>query len=347
MNWIGKPSVVVTVLGILAAACGPAPSTATTSSSGASSTPAVTSAAPSEKVNIRLAFKANGQHAPYYLGVVKGYYAAEGLELEVQEGNGDAQVIQTAVSGQDFVVAPTLDVLISARAQGAPVKAIAVMQGTTPAGIAVLSSSGITKVQDLAGKRLLGSAGASTATLLPAYLRAAGVDPASVTVSNVDSSAKVTGLLQKQAEGIVAFSNSELIAIQETDPGARFLFYGDQLAMYGIGLVASENTIRTRPDTLRRLLRATMKASVYSMEHPDEAVDAMFKLAPDTPGSKANHIARLKATAPLFVKANGEGCQGCMSDPTFQRMEDLLTQYGALPKRAAKMSDYYTNDLLK
>jgi hypothetical protein len=36
-----------------------------------------------------------------------------------------------------------------------------------------------------------------------------------------------------------------------------------------------------------------------------------------------------------------------MSDEKFSKMEDLLTEYGGLAKKAGKMSEYYTNEFVK
>lgn len=354
-RWLGY----IAAVSVLAAACGPAAtpaSTAAATKAAATSTPATatstpvavaTTAAPLVKVNIRFSFKANGQYAPFFLGVAKGFYKDEGLDVELQEGVGGVQVVQTVAAGQDFMVTPGLDIVVTARSQGAPVKAVATLQQNTPAGIAVLAISGITKPQDLVGKKIMTSPGGTSNTLLIPYLRAVGVNPDSVTVVSVAGNAKIPGLLAKQADAVTVFGNDDFIAIQGEDPGARFFAYGDQLAMYGIGMVTNEDNIKAKPDVIRKLVRATTKAHLYSMDHAAEAVDAMFKALPDIPGSKESHVRRVTATMEFFKKTVAStGCTGCMSDAIFLRMEDLLTQYGGLTKRAANVSEYYTNEFV-
>jgi len=335
-------------LSVLAAACGGATPAATATPTAAAATPAPTTAAPLVKTNIRFSFRANGQYAPFYLGLEKGFYRDEGLDVTLQEGTGGTQVVQTVAAGQDFLVTPGLDIVVSAVAQGAAVKAVATLQAKTPAGIAVLSNSGITKPEQLAGKKIMTSPGGTSNTLLAPYLRAIGISPDSVTVLSVAGNAKIPGLLAKQADAVTVFGNDDFIAIQDQDAGAKFFAYGDKLDMYGIGMVVSDESIKTKPDVIKKLIRATIKAHRYSMDHPEEAVDAMFKALPSIAGTKASHVLRVKATMEFFKPTiNANGCTGCMSDAVFKTMEDLLVQYGNLAKRATGMSAYYTNDLAR
>ena len=343
----------ITALALTVGACGgstaaPSPTAATAAPATAAATAAPTTAAPLVAANIRFSFRANGQYAPFFLGLEKGYYKEEGLDVTLQEGTGGTQVVQTVAAGQDFMVTPGLDIVVSAVAQGAAVKAVATLQGSTPAGIAVLSSSGITKPEELTGKKIMTSPGGTSNTLLNPYLRAIGVAPESVTILSVAGNAKIPGLMAKQADAVTVFGNDDFIAIRDQDAGAKFFAYGDKLDMYGIGLVVSDETAKNKPDIVKKLVRATIKAHLYSMDHPAEAVDAMFKALPNLAGSKDSHVRRVEATMTFFKQTiDKNGCTGCMSDAVFKKMEDLLVEYGNLAKRADNMSAYYTNTLAK
>ena len=124
-----RAGVLVAILGTLAAACGgtasPSSAPPATSAAAVTSTAAPSTTAPLVKVNIRFSFHVNGQYAPFFLGVEKGFYTDEGLDVTLQEGTGGTQVVQTVAAGQDFMVTPGLDIVVSAVAQGAPVKAVA------------------------------------------------------------------------------------------------------------------------------------------------------------------------------------------------------------------------------
>ena len=47
-----------------------------------------------DKVVLMLNWYVYGEHAPFYYGKAKGLYAAEGIDLEIQEGRGSAATTQ-------------------------------------------------------------------------------------------------------------------------------------------------------------------------------------------------------------------------------------------------------------
>src|SRR5215204_6919876 len=51
----------------------------------------VVSASAADKVVLMLNWYVYGEHAPFYYGKAKGIFAAEGIDLEIQEGRGSAE----------------------------------------------------------------------------------------------------------------------------------------------------------------------------------------------------------------------------------------------------------------
>jgi hypothetical protein len=73
-----------------------------------------------DKVVLMLNWYVYGEHAPFYYGKAKGIFAAEGIELEIQEGRGSAATTQAvAAKTADFgyVDVPTM---MRAAVKGAP-----------------------------------------------------------------------------------------------------------------------------------------------------------------------------------------------------------------------------------
>ena len=72
---------------------------------------AVTPARAADKLVLMLNWYVYGEHAPFYYGKSKGLYAAEGIDLEIQEGRGSAATTQAvAAKTADFgyVDVPTM-----------------------------------------------------------------------------------------------------------------------------------------------------------------------------------------------------------------------------------------------
>src|SRR5262249_41145370 len=53
-----------------------------------------------EKLTVRFTWKLKGEHAPLYLALQKGYYKAEGLDVQLAEGNGAQNVLKATARRQ-------------------------------------------------------------------------------------------------------------------------------------------------------------------------------------------------------------------------------------------------------
>src|ERR1700759_5841271 len=80
-------------------------------------------ASATDKVVLMLNWYVYGEHAPFYYGKAKGIYAAENIDLEIQEGRGSAattQAVAAKTAHFGYVEVPTL---MRAAVKGAPVVA--------------------------------------------------------------------------------------------------------------------------------------------------------------------------------------------------------------------------------
>ena len=55
-------------------------------------------AAAADKVVLMLNWYVYGEHAPFYYGKEKGIFAAEGIDLDIQEGRGSAVTVQAVAA---------------------------------------------------------------------------------------------------------------------------------------------------------------------------------------------------------------------------------------------------------
>src|ERR1700759_3863455 len=93
---------------------------------------AVVPARAADKLVLMLNWYVYGEHAPFYYGKAKGIYAAENIDLEIQEGRGSAATVQAvAAKTADFgyVDVPTM---MRAAVKGAPIIATGVLLQTSP-----------------------------------------------------------------------------------------------------------------------------------------------------------------------------------------------------------------------
>src|ERR1700751_3621245 len=105
-----------------------------------------------DKVVLMLNWYVYGEHAPFYFGKAKGIFAAENIDLEIQEGRGSAATTEAvAAKNADFgyVDVPTM---MRAAIKGAPVIATGVLLQTSPMSAMSFADKNIRKPEDIKGK---------------------------------------------------------------------------------------------------------------------------------------------------------------------------------------------------
>ena len=75
------------------------------------------------------------EHAPFFLGKDKGFYDAEGIDLEIQEGRGSGVTVQAVAAGSATFGYVDVATMIKAAAKGAPVKAVGVALQLSPMSV--------------------------------------------------------------------------------------------------------------------------------------------------------------------------------------------------------------------
>src|ERR1700712_3041338 len=112
---------------------------------------AMAPASAADKVVLMLNWYVYGEHAPFYYGKEKGLYAAEGIDLEIQEGRGSAVTTQAVAAGSatfGYVDVPTM---MRAAIKGAPVVAVGVLVQVNPMSVMGLEEKNIRKPDDIKG----------------------------------------------------------------------------------------------------------------------------------------------------------------------------------------------------
>src|SRR5262245_66557637 len=105
--------------------------------------------APSDKVTMRLDWKPGAQHAPFYFGREKGYYAKEGIDLTLISGSGSSDALKQVGSGSVTISIVDAMVLAQGLEQKVPVKSVAVYFQNTPFTLMSPKAKPITDVKQL------------------------------------------------------------------------------------------------------------------------------------------------------------------------------------------------------
>ena len=298
-------------------------------------------------VTVRLAFNYNGHRSPYLLGVDKGFYAEEGLDVKVLEGKGVTSSMQLVASKDDTFAIVDPPSLMLGVAQGMPLRQVVQLYQVSPNALASWTSAGIRKPADLVGKTVATLQGDTTTTMLYALLAKNGVDAKQVKIVASDGGTRNQTFLSKRADAITGFTNDSYLSLRATADAPMSVFaYSDfGIDTMGDGVAAHLDTVRSKPDVVRGFVHATIRSYRYALEHPDEAIASLAKRSPSI--KPDIEIEKLKATAPLLdspdTKAHGIGYS---SKDKWAATQQLMLEFGGLKKAVDDVSTYYTNEFL-
>jgi NitT/TauT family transport system substrate-binding protein len=339
-------SLLTVVMMMILAACGtqvaPAPSSPATADKPATPAPVAT---PPDKVSLLFEWLPHGSHAPFFLGIEKGFYKDANLEVAIQDGAGSVKTVQTLGGGQNDFGFAMLAVMAMGRGQGMPLKAVAGLMQRNVFGVFVPKDSAIKSPKDLEGKSLLVTPGSVETLLLPAFLSKNGVDAAKVNITNVDPAAKVANYLAGKAEAMitdVAYASPTINPVRPSNT-LDWADYGMVLPAFGI--FTRDEMIQKNPELVRRFVQATLKSWEYSLENIDEAVAALMKNRPEKVKPEvAKQELELYKGFMQTERTKGKAL-GWQSSEDWQEALNLLKEHADL-KGSTNPADFFMNDFL-
>lgn len=300
---------------------------------------------PMEEVNLKLKWVHQAQFAGNYMAAEKGFYAAEGLKVNMLPFSFDDPTITSVSEGRDTFGITGADEIVLARAKGVPIRAIAVIYKINPVVAYALKSSGITKPQDFVGKTV-GLERASDGTeinvgiLYSAMMAKLGIDRSTVSEVTIGYDAKelLAGKTDVSTGYIINEPHRAIEAGQEVN---TILMADYGVNMYADTLFATEETIKNKPELVMRFLRSTLKGWQYAIEHEDEAVDVTMKYA--LTSTKSHEAYLLKTSIPLIHM--GTSALGKMESKQWGQVQEILLTQKILDKPIA-IEDAYTTVFL-
>ncbi|MEZ5783969.1 MAG: ABC transporter substrate-binding protein [Rhizobiaceae bacterium] len=300
-----------------------------------------------DKAVLMLNWVVYGEHAPFIYGKELGYYADEGIDLEIQEGRGSGVTIQAVGAGTvEFGLADTA-VMIKAAAKGAPVKSVGVLLQRTFASL-VSPAGKIDKPEDIAGKTIAITPGDAVTPLWPLYLNKIGIKGSDVKTVAGDAQTKLNAVVNGQADGLLGSSTEQGARLPDIikAPVSILRFTEVGITLVGLGIVASDRTMESNPDLVRRFMKASTRSVEAAMADPEAAVKVLLEKYPSI-GLPEAQLRSLKYSQALYF-AEGSGPKPFRADPSLidQSLETLVT-YGGMPEaERGKAEDYFTVEFL-
>ncbi|NMG35109.1 taurine ABC transporter permease [Azoarcus sp. TTM-91] len=230
------------------------------------------------KIKFTLDWRFEGPAAPFLLAKAKNYFAAEGLDVEIDAGNGSAGAVTRVATGAYEMGFADFNSLIEqeAKTPGTKIQGVYMVYNSTPAAIVLLKKSGVTKPADLVGKTLAAPVFDGGRKAWPAFAKANGLALDAVKWQTVEPAIRETLLARGDVDGITGFyftsvlnleargvKTEDIVALKYPDHGVEF---------YGNAIIASPKFLAEKPQAVAGFVRAFNKALKETLANPEAAV---------------------------------------------------------------------------
>ncbi|GAA5235525.1 ABC transporter substrate-binding protein [Verticiella sediminum] len=237
-------------------------------------------------VKFTLDFRVTSQTSPFLLALAKGYYAEEGLDVQIDVGSGSVASITRVASGAYQLGLGDISALIEFRANNAgvaPVQAIYQYYNRAPFVIIGRKDRGVTEdFRSLQGKRVAGAAVEAVRRSWPIAARRLDVPEDLFDWVTTDFSARDNVVVRGDVDAATYFHDSAVSLFARMPPEQlSILSYVDTGAhLYGNAVIANPTLLQEQPDIARAFLRASNRALRETLQDDAEAIAATLKREP-------------------------------------------------------------------
>lgn len=240
------------------------------------------------RIKFTLDWRFEGQTSFMWLGLQRGYFQKEGLEVQVDAGVGSTAAIQRIHTGAYDMGLGDMSGLIEYYGNNpgqTRMQMVYLQYDEAPLAYYAFKKSGLKSIVDLAGKSIAGAPFESTRKMFPVFAHAAKIDPASVKWVTVDPQLRANAVIRGDANACGGFftvpldfeargvNRSELVEMKVSDLGVR---------LYGNGLLVSDKLLQENPKAVQGFVRAMNRAFREMLAEPDASIKALNQRDPLT-----------------------------------------------------------------
>jgi NitT/TauT family transport system substrate-binding protein len=252
-----------------------------------------------------------------------GYFAAEGLDVDVQgsqNGMLSAQVLQ-AKTAQIGTTAP--ESVMAVREQGGDLIAVFGIKRNPGTFLVVPQDSPIQGLQDLKGKTIgAPSFGAGGGLALKENLTSLGITPDQYTAIATGAGPSAVAALRSGKIDALVMWDAMLGGAENTGLKLRMINISFQDRLAGMTLATSESFIKSNPSAVAGYCRAMTKGLVFTVANTDAAIRIFWDEFPNAKPADLDDATALKNGVHIMKRFLEMALQG---QPDGARLGDFLT----------------------
>jgi ABC-type nitrate/sulfonate/bicarbonate transport system substrate-binding protein len=236
-------------------------------------------------IRVVLDWTPNTNHTGLYVALDKGWFAEEGLTVEMMQPPEDGSLPLVGAGGAEFGVnfQETMGTAIAKDRDALPVTAVAAIISHNTAGVMSLAKHNIKNPRDLAGKRFESwEIPVFTALIQEIVVNDGGKFEDVIMVPNY--STDPLSALQTDIDAIWVYYAWEGLAAGLHGLDVNYIDLGRLdpcFDFYTPVLAANTNWLKKNPETAQKFMRAVSKGYTFAIENPVEAGEILIKCAPE------------------------------------------------------------------
>ena len=286
-----------------------------------------------DKVTLQLKWVTQAQFAGYYVAADKGFYAEEGLEVEIKAGGPDIAPPQVLAGGGADVILDWMPSALATREKGLPLVNIAQPFKRSGMMLTCRKDTGIKTPEDFRGKTI-GVWFFGNEYPFLSWMSQVGIptDGSAEGVTVLKQGFNVDPILQGQAACISTMTYNEYWQVIDAGLSADDLVvfkYEDQgVATLEDGIYVLESALEDAAfqDKMVRFVRASMKGWKWAEANPDAAAEIV--LENDATGAQTEkHQKRMMGEIAKLTA----GSSGALNPADYERTVQTLLKGGSDP----------------
>lgn len=301
-------------------------------------TPAMADA--EKSVRLALQWYPQAQFAGYYMAREKGFYADNGLDVEILHGGADSDSLERVASGQAEFGTAFLSSAMKHRTTGAPLVNIGQIVQRSALILVARKNSGITTIKDLDGARI-GTWGSKFDLQLEALSLRENLQ-----VTLVRQSPSLELFMRGGLDATLAMYYNEyhrLLAYGLNREEMTTFFFSDlELNQPEDGIYCLESTLNSSPETAAALVRASVQGWEYAFANPEETVNTLLSIMKkvNVRANRAHQTWMLACMRDIILSGNGARLKTRLNPVDFDSTRRELLRTGVITTTIS-YNDFY------
>jgi ABC-type nitrate/sulfonate/bicarbonate transport system substrate-binding protein len=267
--------------------------------------------------------QANLPFVAVYVADAEGFFADEGLEVDIQHSAGQDEHVRLLLAKDIEFTTGTAAQALRRNVDGNPVQAIALFGQRGDQGFVAAADSGIDAPEDFAGRSVGFKAGVVPAEL-HALLATVGLTVDDVNLQGVGFDPRI--FIEGEVDVFPVFLNNEPDTIRNAGLDINVFDPHDYgVPTLGVAYTAHAELVEEDPELVEAFLRATLRAVAWIEDHIDEAIEITLTHAE---GADPAHQRFLLETD--LANAQRDDGIGRATSAQWQALAEVLQMYGVI-----------------